>query len=122
MILPNPTDTEMERLWQVVELVRALDQDVAKSHELPIQALSCLAYIASHNNCNKQDMEVELGMSRASGSRNTDWLSRTHRLNKSGLNLIKKEIDPTDKRKTILSLTRQGKDLVHKIAAILYDD
>ena len=67
-------------------------------------------------------MEVELGMSRASGSRNTDWLSRTHRLNKSGLNLIKKEIDPTDKRKTVLSLTRQGKDLVHKIAAILYDD
>lgn len=79
-------------------------------------------YIASHDGCHKQAMEEDLGMNKAAGSRNTDWLARLHRLGRPGLNLITKEVDNSDKRRSVLKLTRKGKDLVHKITRILYDN
>ena len=55
-------------------------------------------------------------MNKASGSRNTDWLSAAHRLRRrSGLGLIAKMEDPANRRRTRLFLTRRGKQLVKKL-------
>lgn len=116
------TDTEVEKLLKVLYLIRSLEPIQAKVNELPVQTLTVLMYIASHNGCHKQAMEEDLGLTKASGSRNTDWLARLHRLGRPGLNLVTKEVDYSDKRRTILKLTRKGKDLVHKITRILYDN
>ena len=116
------TDLDMEKFLKVIQLIRDLEPVEAKVNELPIQALAVFLYVASHNGCHKKAMEDDLGMNKASGSRNTDWLARLHRLNRPGLNLITKEIDPSDKRMTVLKLTRKGKDLVFKVNRILYNN
>lgn len=116
------TDLDMERFYKVIQLIRDLEPVEAKVNELPIQVLVVFLYVASHNGCHKKAMEEDLGLTKASGSRNTDWLARLHRLNRPGLNLITKEIDPSDKRMTVLKLTRKGKDLVFKINRILYNN
>lgn len=116
----NPSDPQMDKILRAIEIVRELDRN-SKSQELPIQVLSLFLYIASRNNCNKQTAEDYLKMSKASASRNTDWLSRTHYNGRPGLNLIRKEVDPLDRRKSTLRLTRKGRDLVEKLTSILYD-
>ena len=110
----------MDKILQAIEVIRDLDRE-SKSQELPIQVVSLFLYIASRNNCNKQSAEDHLTMSKASASRNTDWLSRTHYNGRPGLNLIRKEVDPEDRRKSTLRLTRKGRDLVEKLTSILYD-
>ena len=116
----RPSDPQMDKILRAVGVIRELDRN-SKSHELPIQVVSLFLYIASRNNCNKQDAEDHLTMSKASASRNTDWLSRTHYNGRPGLNLIRKEVDPYDRRKSTLRLTRKGRDLVEKLTSILYD-
>ena len=116
------TDLQVHKLLQVLQLIRELEPAKAKVNELPIQTLTCLMYIASHDGCHKQAMEEDLNMNKAAGSRNTDWLARLHRLGRPGLNLITKEVDRSDRRRSVLKLTRKGKDLVHKITRILYEN
>ena len=102
-------------MLMMVEKLRALD------HEFPAQLLSTLLYVASHKDCHKQALEEDLNFTTASGSRNTDWLSNQHRLNKPGLNLIVKEKDPGNGRRLQLRLTVEGQVLVDQLKEILYD-
>ena len=112
------TDLKMEKLLKAVELFRSYDS------EIPAQVISVFLYIATHNNCSKvqiQDEEYGLNMPSASASRNTDWLSHKHRLNKKGLNLIIKYKDPTDARKVILQLSNEGLSLVRSLKKIIFE-
>lgn len=109
------TDAQMERLLKAMDLLRILDR------EMPAQVTSCFLYVASHKNCHKQAMEEYLDISAASGSRNTDWLGKHHRLGKPGLELIQKESDPTNRRRAVLNLTDRGQRVVKQLRSILYD-
>ena len=60
------TDTDIEKLLKVCYLIRSLEPIQAKVNELPIQTLTVLMYIASHNGCHKQAMEEDLGLTKAS--------------------------------------------------------
>ena len=110
----NLTDHKADRLLDSLDLLRLLDR------EIPGQVMATFLYVASHNPCHKQALEEDLGFSTASGSRNTDWLSEKHRLKKPGLGLIKKEIDPSNKRRQLLSLTKEGELLISKMLKLLY--
>tara|TARA_Y100001963_G_scaffold12140_1_gene15316 strand:- start:46 stop:402 length:357 start_codon:yes stop_codon:yes gene_type:complete len=109
------TDLKIEKLLKVINLLRLYDR------EIPAQVIATLLYVGSHNECHKQALEEELNFTTASSSRNTDWLSKQHRLNKPGLNLITKEVDQTNKRRQLLTLTKKGEDLMKQIKEILYD-
>ena len=104
------------RLLDVLEIFRELDREV------PAQVLCCYLYIASHNGCHSQAMMEDLELTGASASRNTDWLSKKHRLGKPGLNLIRKEVDQSNKRSHTLWLTPNGKALLTQINRLLHDD
>ena len=93
-----------------------------ESQEVPLQAMAVFWYVATYQNCSKKDIEKYFGMSKASASRLTDYISRYHRLGKAGLGLISKETDPQDKRRSLLKLTRKGKDLIEKSFSTLYED
>ena len=73
-------------------------------------------------------MEKELQLSSASGSRNTDLLSKSHRLKlpsgeaRPGLGLIIKKQDPKNRRKQLLYLTDKGKETINKFKSIIYDN
>ena len=122
------TDPTIEQLGDVIELIRTFDEPHG-SNELSIHVIACFLYIASRDGAHKQALEEDLPfMTRASSSRNTDWLSKHHRLllpsgrRKPGLGLIRKELDMTDKRRSVLSLTPKGKELVNQIKDILYGE
>ena len=128
----NLTDLTIDRLSQAIELIRLSDPD-RKSNELPLHVLAVLLYVASHDDngkgCHKQALEEDLPLiTRAGSSRNTDWLSKHHRLllpngrRKPGLGLIKKEVDIADKRRSVLTLTKKGRELVSQIKNVLYGE
>lgn len=109
------TDKTLKRVLDVyTEEIQELDR------EMPAPVIACFLYIASHNPCNKAAMEKDLGLTSASGSRNSDWLSKKHRIGKKGLNLITKKEDPTNARRQVLALTQKGKDLAERIKQKLY--
>ena len=108
------TDYQMAKLAQAIEHFRTLDK------EIPAQVIATFLYVASHDDCAKVDLEKALAFSSASGSRNTDWLSEFHRLNKAGLGLLIKYRDPTNRRKQILKLSPKGRILVQQLKTILY--
>ena len=111
-------DNESYNLLRVLHMFMNLDD----SQQVPLQSMAVFWYVATYQNCSKKDIEDHFKMSKASTSRMTDYISRYHRLGKAGLGLITKEQDPNDKRKTLLKLTRKGKDLIEKSFSTLYED
>ena len=103
------TDDSVVRLVDILQDFRKLD------YEMPAQVILCFVFIASHNPCHSEVLCHELGLTRAAVSRNTDWLSEKHRLKKPGLGLIKKEVDESNRRRMILSLTPKGKLMLKSI-------
>jgi DNA-binding MarR family transcriptional regulator len=108
------TDESIERLLKVINLLRLYDREV------PAQVLATLFYIGSHNDCHKSALEEDLNFTTASSSRNTDKLSKDHRLGKAGFDLIVKEVEE-DSRRQRLRLTKKGEDLMNQIKQILYE-
>ena len=106
----------MERIHLAFEMLRLRDR------EMPGQVACTFFYVASHDGCHKQALEEELGMTTASGSRNTDLLSKG-RVGRGavGLGLITKEVDATNRRRQVLKLTSLGKDLARMIKQTIYD-
>ena len=104
----------MEGLLAVMEHLRGLDREV------PGQVVSVFLYIAIHEPCHKQAIEEDLGFTTASCSRNITWLSYKHRLNKPGLGLVQFERDPYNRRRYLVWLTPEGKELIKTLEAKLY--
>ena len=111
-------DNESYNLLRVLTMFMKLDD----TQDVPLQAMAVFWYVATYQNCSKKDIENYFNMSKASASRMTDYISRYHRLGKSGLGLVSKEQDPKDKRRTLFKLTRKGKDLIEKSFNTLYED
>ena len=111
-------DNESYNLLRVLTMFMKLDN----SQDVPLQAMAVFWYVATYQNCSKKDIEQYFDMSKASASRMTDYISRYHRLGKAGLGLVSKEQDPKDKRRTLLKLTRKGKDLIENSFNTLYED
>ena len=105
------TDDDALVVFNAIEIVRSLgidEGDTTKPRDMPLQALQCFLYICSHDKCHKSRMEQDMGLSTASGSRNTDYLCAQNRYKKAGLNLIIKEADPLNRRRQQLRLTPLG--------------
>lgn len=110
----DTTNPSMEGLLSAIECLRDLDREV------PAQVVSVLLYIAIHEPCHKQAIEEDLDFTTASCSRNIAWLSYKHRLNKPGLGLVQFERDPSNRRRYIVWLTKEGKELMKTLEAKLY--
>ena len=108
------TDEKINRLVEVVKQLRL------QKREMSAQELATLFYIGSRNNCHKTALEEDLNFTTASSSRNTDKLSKDHRLGKAGYDLIVKEIEEEPPRRQRLRLTKKGEDLMNQIKQILY--
>lgn len=105
----------MSRLLKVVEALRVLDV------EMPAQVMACFLFVASRDNgCTTAELQEDLGLTAASMSRCTDWLTSQHRSNPSrGLNLITKEVYQVNKRLRFLQLTQQGRNLAKQLSTYL---
>ena len=109
------TDARLEKVHAAFELIRLMDR------EMPGQLVSCFLYVASHNGCHKQAMEQELGLTTASSSRNADILGKGRPgRSAEGLDLITKEVDVSNRRRSILTLTPRGKSLAQQMKMLIY--
>lgn len=106
----------------MARLLAAMEALTDRNFEMPGQVILCFLYIASRERCHKQALEEALGMTTASASRNTDYLSKHHRLGKRGMDLIIKEVDPLNKRRVQLRLSPEGKRIANQIKALLNDN
>jgi DNA-binding MarR family transcriptional regulator len=113
-LLRRRTDQDIERLMRVINLFRIQDEEV------PAQLVTVFLYIASHNPCHLQAIEEDTGLSPNSTSRNTDWLSTRHRLGKPGMGLVKKYVDPRNRRRRMAELTGKGHLMVEHIKEVLF--
>ena len=108
------TDSSLDALIKCIEMLRVLDV------EMPAQTVAVLLYIMSHDGCHSQAVQEDLDITAASVSRNATWLTGTHRSNPArGLNLITKESDPTNRRRNVFTLTREGRQLAKQLSDIL---
>ena len=108
------TNRKLLALLEVIKLFMKFDK------EIPAQVISTYLYVATHNRCHKKALEQDLNTSSASGSRNTDFLSPTHRLKKKGFSLLRKVVDPFNRKRLTLELTFDGMKLAEELEAILY--
>ena len=105
-------DTDLEKIRVAFNALLLMQR------EIPGQLVSTFLYVASHDGCHKQALEQELGLTTASSSRNTDWLSDGRMgVKHKGLGLITKE---QDGRRQRLRLTPRGKDLARQMKSIIY--
>jgi DNA-binding MarR family transcriptional regulator len=112
--IPLSTKAVLGRLLDAIETLRTLDV------EMPAQVIACFLYVAINDGCTTQEMQEELGLSAASCSRNTTWLTGQHRSNpKRGLNLITKEVYQPNKRLRILKMTAEGRKLAQRLSILL---
>ena len=100
----------MNNLQNAFQAFKDLDR------KFPINAALVFLYIAKHEPCLKQDMENALGLTSASGSRNTSYLCDSNRLKKPGLGLIVKQDSIEDRRHSDLTLTDKGRQFYQLIA------
>ena len=122
------TDSDVDRIFDAVECIRKFDEKHG-SHEISISAVASLLYVGSREGAHKQALEEDLvHMSKASSSRTTDILSKWHRLvlpngkRRPGLELIKKEVDAADGRRSVLTLTKKGEELITQLKEIIYGE
>ena len=109
-----------DRLINLLKALEYLRTEVApKMDHIPLQVVSAFLYVASHNECHKQQIEQVFGLSVAAGSRCTDFLCEENRLGKDGLGLITKEVDPSNRRRQVLRLTQKGKKTADRLFSIL---
>lgn len=103
------TNQDIYRYLRAIELLRQLDPSMTG------QVIATFLYIASHNPCHKQALEEDLGLTNASASRNSDSLCDINRHKQTGMALIRKYPDPSNKRRILLELTESGRRVVQEI-------
>ena len=108
------TNDDLIPFLEAIEEIRVRDPDMTAA------VLSMFLYIASHDGCHKQAIEEDLEISTSNSSRAADWLLDRKTLRKPGLGLISKEADPSNKRRTMYSLTQQGRHLANRLKQSLY--
>lgn len=114
MVTKQVSDEDLLPLLEVMEEFRALKAEV------PAQAIVAFLYVAAHNPCLLTDLQRDLKMHSSSASRNTDMFSEVDRLGKPGPNLIKKEPDPLNATRSVISLTARGERFALTLKRILY--
>ena len=114
------TDPVFEKFLRCDEVLRLACTDQDGNLLINPIAKSIFFYVASHAPCHKKAVEMDIGISTASSSRNTDLLSSEYGKGQQGLNLIRKEVDPTNNRRQILFLTKKGERLAKTMKNIIY--
>jgi len=86
--------------------------------EMPIQMAVIFLNVAADEGLNMTDLYKRSGVSQASVSRNVAALSKWHRLNKAGHDLVTTKEDPAERRRKVVFLTPKGQLLAKAIAAM----
>lgn len=102
--------------------LRILEEFRKVEPEMPMQMAAAFLIVALEEGITMKRLGERLGISQSSCSRNIAALSKVHRLNKQGYDLVVAEEDPLERRRKIVKLTAKGKRVAEAIAEIIKDD
>lgn len=106
----------MKALWkfaQCLEEMRKLDP------EIQAQTISCFLMVVIHPGITMKDIGERVGISQASTSRNIAALSKVHRLNRPGHDLVVATEDPVERRRKVVYLTDKGKRVAESLRVLM---
>jgi DNA-binding MarR family transcriptional regulator len=104
---------DLLKTWQAIEEFRKLDP------EIPTQTVNTFLYAALHEGCTMRDLATALGVAQSTMSRNVSALSKVHRSGRPGLDLVRRDPDPYERRRVVVTLTPRGKKFLTGLLSIL---
>lgn len=87
--------------------------------DMPLQMAATFLTVANEEGITMKTLGERLGISQSSCSRNIAALSKFHRLNKPGHDLVCATEDPVERRRKIVKLTPKGKRVAEALLEIL---
>lgn len=108
-------DKAYSRVIALIEEFRKIDP------EMPLQTAVTFCTVAAEEGITMKRLQEKLGFSQSSCSRNVASLSKFHRLNKPGHDLLYTTEDPHERRRKIVMLTPKGKRVAESIKAVFED-
>jgi DNA-binding MarR family transcriptional regulator len=108
----NANAEALGTLTAIVEEFRKVDPT------MPIQTKAAFLFIAQNPGCSTNEVGQHLGLSPASASRNVSALLKdrvSHGEIVKGYALAEQHVDPHNRRRRIITLTRPGKELVSRV-------
>jgi DNA-binding MarR family transcriptional regulator len=101
---------------RIVTTLRTLSPD------MPMQQADVLMQIALKPGITMAELQKLTSLSQSSVSRNVKALSKFHRLDKPGLDLVEETMDPRDTRRRLIFLTVKGKTFMTKLLRYVDED
>ncbi len=107
--MKNFSEAQLEILLSVIEKLRLVDPT------MPIQTAYTLLLVAKEDEVQMGSLQDKLGLSPAAVSRNILSLSHYRQDYRAGHGLVKSEPDPNERRRKVVSLTKEGKRFVNSL-------
>ncbi|KAB7627695.1 winged helix DNA-binding protein [Alkalilimnicola sp. S0819] len=86
---------------------------------MPLQMAVAFMLIVNYEGLTMKELCERLGISQSSTSRNVAALSKYHRLNRPGLDLVRATEDPMERRRKLVHLTSKGRRVAESLKALL---
>lgn len=86
--------------------------------ELQLQTLRAFLFVAQRGSCTQKDVEMALGISNASASRNVSYWTDRRFDRKPGLGFVERVEDDHDRRFKALKLTPKGKAFYEQLRGL----
>lgn len=114
--LPIDDQKALRQTLAVLEQFRLLDP------EMPIQQATAFTLVALSEGLTLKEVTARLGMATSSASRNIAALSKWHRLNRPGLDLVEAREDLADRRSKKVTLTPKGTQFRNALLRTMKDE
>lgn len=106
----------MKELWKIT---RCLEEMRRIDPEIQAQTVTCFLEVAMNPGITMKDLGERVGISQSSVSRNVAALSKVHRLNRPGHDLLVAVEDPMERRRKIVNLTEKGRKVAESLKSIM---
>ncbi len=103
---------EIHKASKLLETFRLLDANISA------QSVVVFIYVAEEEGISMHMLAKKAGLLQSTCSRTVASLTKIHRINKPGLDLVVTEEDPMDRRFKIVKLSPKGKRLWTKVQEI----
>lgn len=103
----------LEKHLRIFEEFRAIDSD------MPLQTAVMYLLVAQNEGLTMADISKQMELAQSTCSRNIAALSKWHRLNRPGLDLVVAKEDPVERRRKVVYLTPKGRKFAERLKAII---
>lgn len=98
-------------------LTREIETFADVDPEMQIHTMLVFLFIAQRGTCTQKDLEVSLGLTNATASRNVSYWCERKTYTQEGIGFVERTEDPRDRRYKLLRLSKAGQKFYAKVKA-----